>query len=133
VEQLWQGHLDDEADALNALIIVDQLHKFAVTTHRDFVIKHLEPWLQLAEEELPLVRNIGDGCTPDDLESLALTVNMLERAYSRNASMPLWKELEDHVHFSRLIETRRNKELDSARKRRRTLVPDRGNEPVEES
>lgn len=29
---------------------MDQIHDFAVTRHREFVIKHLEPWLCRAEE-----------------------------------------------------------------------------------
>ena len=36
--------------AFDFICIVDQIHRFAVTQHRDFVIKHLEPWIRKAEE-----------------------------------------------------------------------------------
>jgi hypothetical protein len=31
------------------IFIFDQIKNYAVTTHRDFVLKHLEPWISHAE------------------------------------------------------------------------------------
>jgi hypothetical protein len=94
-------------DALNALSIVDQIHKFAVTTHRDFVIKHLEPWLQLAEEELDSFYNNDDGWTYDDVVSTSFRLNILKSGYHTSSSVPLWKELEEAARLE--LSNKRNK------------------------
>ncbi|KAF1952880.1 hypothetical protein CC80DRAFT_596299 [Byssothecium circinans] len=101
VEPLWQGLLDETEDALTALIIVDQLHEFAATTHRDFVVKHLEPWLQLAEEELESLCDDDSGCTSDDIASPSFRLHMLEHGFYKSPSEPLWKELEDAARSAR--------------------------------
>src|SRR5437667_6392851 len=107
------------ADALSALIIVDQLHKFAVTTHRDFVIKYLEPWLQLAEEELESICDDDNGWTSDDVASPSFRLHMLDTGYYKSSSVPLWKELEDAARLARSDkrnETRMTKRNERRRK-----------------
>lgn len=104
-------------DALTALTIVDQIHTFAVTKHRDFVIKHLEPWLQLAEEELSSVCNDDDGWTSDDINSPSFRTRMLESAFYTSDSVPLWKELEDDARWAR--SNKRNETRESNKKKKR--------------
>jgi hypothetical protein len=45
------------------MCIVNQIHDFATTRHRAFVIKHLEPWLSRAEEleELRFLEMLSDS------------------------------------------------------------------------
>lgn len=58
-ETIWEGDIKDFSRAYELICIVDQVHNFAANQHREFVIKHLEPWLELAEErELALLDEI---------------------------------------------------------------------------
>jgi hypothetical protein len=45
-----EGDVKDLSRAYELSCIIDQVHDFASSQHRAFVIKHLEPWLQHAEE-----------------------------------------------------------------------------------
>jgi len=111
--------LCETADSLNALLIIDQLHQFAVTKHRDFVIKHLEPWLQLAEAELESVCDDDDGWESDDIASPFFSWDMADFGYFKSSSVPLWKELEDAAQLA--ISTKRNETRKTQRnKRKRT-------------
>jgi hypothetical protein len=38
------------SDAFALLSLVDQIYKYGKTQHREFVIKHIEPWLAKAEK-----------------------------------------------------------------------------------
>ncbi|KAF2678996.1 hypothetical protein K458DRAFT_394405 [Lentithecium fluviatile CBS 122367] len=89
IQPLWRGDLCEAEDAINNLIIVNQLHKFAVTTYRNFVIKHLEPWLQLAEEVLGPLCDDDDGWSSDDVESISFGLSMLDSGYNKSPSVPL--------------------------------------------
>jgi hypothetical protein len=90
-----------------------------VTKHRDFVIKHPEPWLQLAEEELDSVCDDNDGWGPDDLASPSFRKQILNSGYYKSQSVPLWKELEDAAQL--VISTKRNETRNTQRnKRKRT-------------
>jgi len=102
---------------LNALSIVDQIHKFAVTTHRDFVIKHLEPWLQLAEEELDSFCN-DDGWTENEILSSSFRLSMLNSRNHTSRSMPLWKELEEAARLELLDKRNKTREFNRNAKRR---------------
>lgn len=124
VEPLWKGTLDKTEDAINALLIVDQLHTFALTTHRDFVIKHPEPWLQLAEEELAIFCDDEDDWRSDDVASPSFAPDMLEFGFFQSFSAPLWKDLEDAARSTRSDkrnETRRKNKRKLRRSRRRAI------------
>jgi len=71
-----------------------------VTTHRGFVTKHLEPWLQLAEEELSSFCDEDDGFTSDDVASNSFRLSMLKSGYYTSSSVPLWKELETSARLA---------------------------------
>ena len=140
VEPLWKGDLCQMGDVLSALTIVDQIHKFAVTTHRDFVIKHLEAWLQLAEEELDSFCDNDDGWTSDDVASPSFTLRMLNSAFYTSSSVPVWKELEDAAKSARSNkrnETRESSRNGKGRKSEENMqnnasVPDNEGDPMEE-
>jgi hypothetical protein len=71
------------------------------------VTKHLEPWLQLAEEELSSFCDEDDGWTSDDVASSSFRLNMLNSGYYTSSSVPLWKELETNARLE--ISNKRNK------------------------
>lgn len=41
---IWWGDVSEHQDAGELLDMVDQIHEYAVTTHRAFVANHLEAW-----------------------------------------------------------------------------------------
>jgi hypothetical protein len=47
---VWAKDIKSFSRAYDLICIVDQIHNFAITKHRQFVIDHLEPWLCRAEE-----------------------------------------------------------------------------------
>jgi hypothetical protein len=59
VDNIWNGDLCVEQDAYELLCIMDQIENYAVTQHREFVVKHLEPWFQKIERNEP-----GDAQQP---------------------------------------------------------------------
>ena len=115
-EPLWKGDLCDTNDALNALCIVDQIHRFAVTAHRDFVTKHLEPWLQLAEEELAPFCEEDDGWTSDDIAPDSLTMRKLGSRFYTSSSVPLWNELRMTAQVELSIKRNETKRLNKSQK-----------------
>ena len=56
VDRIWSGNICEENKAYDLLCIMEQIHNYAVTKHRDFVVEHLQAWLQRAEL---------DACLPD--------------------------------------------------------------------
>lgn len=46
VETIWKGDVTEFTAAYDLICIVDQIHQYAVTQHKDFVIQHLEQWHQ---------------------------------------------------------------------------------------
>ncbi|KAK0743853.1 hypothetical protein B0T18DRAFT_469430 [Schizothecium vesticola] len=42
--RIWSGRVITERKAWELLSIVDQIHEWGVTAHRDFVIRHLKAW-----------------------------------------------------------------------------------------
>lgn len=132
--------MDETADALSAIIIFDQLHKIAVTMHRDFVIKYLEPWLQLAEEELESICDDDNGWTSDDVASLSFRLHMLDTGYYESSSVPLWTELEDAAPLAQSDKRNEARKAKTNERRRKgeenmlekSLVPDHENDLMEE-
>jgi hypothetical protein len=50
VETIWEGDIKNFSRAFELICIVDQIHHFAANQHREFVVEHLEPWLEHAEK-----------------------------------------------------------------------------------
>jgi hypothetical protein len=50
VETIWEADVKEFSRAYDLICIVDQIHNYAVSQHRKFVTKHLEPWLRRAED-----------------------------------------------------------------------------------
>jgi hypothetical protein len=44
VETIWEGDVKDFSRAFDLICIVDQIHDYAINTHRTFVMQHLEAW-----------------------------------------------------------------------------------------
>lgn len=42
--KIWSGSIETERGAWELLMLVDQIHDWAVKTFRNFVIQHLKPW-----------------------------------------------------------------------------------------
>ncbi|KAJ5413912.1 hypothetical protein N7509_000539 [Penicillium cosmopolitanum] len=43
-QRVWSGRVVTKRKAWELLSLVDQIHSWGVTEHRDFVIKHMEAW-----------------------------------------------------------------------------------------
>jgi hypothetical protein len=48
-QRIWSAGVVTERTAWELLSLVDQIHLWGVTDHRDFVIQHLKPWHEYAE------------------------------------------------------------------------------------
>jgi hypothetical protein len=79
VDTIWTGDVRDEEAAFGLLCVMDQIQHYAITKHRDFVIRHIEPWLQARE-----------AYTAKDA--------LLTRPYSR---MPRWRKLQEKTKLTR--------------------------------
>lgn len=89
VETLWEGNVCERPRAFDFICLVDQIHRFAITQHRDFVIRHLEPWIGKAEEyERNRIQPALDISFEDDSGFWALTD--LETSEGR---IPRWSVL----------------------------------------
>lgn len=60
MEPIWKGDICEAGKAMELLCIVDQIHEYAVTTQKEFVVQHLEPWLLQAEKDLESVCDSND-------------------------------------------------------------------------
>ena len=49
-QRVWSGRVINEKTAWELLSLVDQIHLWAVTEFRTFVLEHLRPWLKFCEE-----------------------------------------------------------------------------------
>jgi hypothetical protein len=49
MKMIWWGNVSRRQDAGELLDMVDQIHEYAVTTHRQFVAYHLEAWKKFEE------------------------------------------------------------------------------------
>lgn len=66
MKQIWSGSTFKRPDAGELLDIVDQIHEYAVTTHRPFIASHLETW----ERHIETVPKETVYDTPELLPSL---------------------------------------------------------------
>ena len=49
-QRIWSARVVTERKAWELLSLMDQIHLWGVTDHRDFVIRHLKPWHDFAEK-----------------------------------------------------------------------------------
>jgi site-specific DNA-cytosine methylase len=66
---------------------VDQIHDFAANRHREFVIKHLEPWLEHAEER--------------ELELLEESIELQPNRFSDGLADPAWLKIKKASKLAR--------------------------------
>ena len=43
-QRVWSGRITDERKAWELLSLIDQIHLWGVTTHREYVLRHLKLW-----------------------------------------------------------------------------------------
>lgn len=85
VETIWQGNVCEFSRAYDLICVVDQIHEFALTQHRDFVIKHIEPWLKRSEEGIEeTTRDADEGSDTMDVDF-----------DSCHLDMPEWRNLKE--------------------------------------
>ena len=49
-QKIWTGTIALERQAWELLSLIDQIHEYATTTFRDFVLRHLKPWHEFCED-----------------------------------------------------------------------------------
>ena len=53
-QKIWSGRVINERTAWELLSLVDQIHLWAITEFRSFVLEHLRPWHKFCEENFLL-------------------------------------------------------------------------------
>ena len=108
MEPIWYGDICDLETARYSICLVDSIHHFAVTHHRDFVAKYLKAWPQIADQELSAQRSC-DSSTESNL-------NRSHPRLRRGPPEPEWKTI---LGASTSRETRRLNKLKRRKFRRR--------------
>jgi hypothetical protein len=93
-QRLWSGHVIHEKIAQELIALIDQIHLWATTEHRGFVLKHLKAWHSLCQEnnflEWESTHNLGSHAKKkrigSDTEDLAVPswVSYLSEPSRRN-------------------------------------------------
>ncbi|KAK0101801.1 hypothetical protein ONS95_006951 [Cadophora gregata] len=87
-EIFWQGNTTNFYYAYELLCIVDQIQKYANTTHRNFVIKHLDAWYKRYDKFYkPLKRTTPLEAVKDPL-------------YFHPTARPGWVKLKSESHLA---------------------------------
>lgn len=79
-QRIWSARVVTERKAWELISLIDQIHLWGVTDHRDFVIQHLKPWHAFAEEcyARDVENTLGyvdtSGCLDSKTESQQWTV-----------------------------------------------------------
>jgi hypothetical protein len=85
-ESIWEGNMSKGTDAYELVFIFDQIKNYAVTTHRDFVLKHLEPWILHAEKNPEFDK--------DEIGAKDISIGSSEAPNMNNhPTSPEWKQL----------------------------------------
>ena len=75
METIWEGDVGDLNSAYALISIVNQIHDYGASQHREFIIRHLTPWLEHSEgcgvARLPQPSD-GDSlsCIEDDAKNI---------------------------------------------------------------
>lgn len=49
-QKLWSGHVTNKEKAYQLLDLIDQIHLWAITDYRTFILEHLRPWHKLCQD-----------------------------------------------------------------------------------
>jgi hypothetical protein len=49
-QKLWSGHVTNRETADQLLDLIDQIHLWAITDYRTFILEHLRPWHKLCQD-----------------------------------------------------------------------------------
>jgi hypothetical protein len=79
---------------------VDQIHTYAATRHREFVISHVETWIDRAE----LLSSSDDelSSSDDESESSVRSVNLDELALSIRRHKPEWLLVKEDAQAAKM-------------------------------
>ncbi|OCK83529.1 hypothetical protein K432DRAFT_346972 [Lepidopterella palustris CBS 459.81] len=91
VTKIWSGHVTRKTASLELVALVDQLHEYAVTIHREMVARHLKPWLYKTEQKMEYIKR-----TLKATGSIASSgTRLFDLHYARcPKSQPYWMQLE---------------------------------------
>lgn len=113
IETIWEGDIRNFSGSYDLICIVDQIHDFAITQHRQYVISHLEPWLIRAEE----IMTLRLSQQLDQIEKLeigefldSLDYGLLDTSSEIHTYQPEWvklKELSKRVRNTKAAQTRK--------------------------
>lgn len=109
-QRLWSGHVVHEEIAWELLSLIDQIHLWAITEYRTFVLEHLRPWHRLCQEnylfEWDSMYDLGEHLKrkrvcheTEDLMAPSWVGHMNEpsrRTFQRRAKLSLAEAIEEH-------------------------------------
>lgn len=126
MECIWKGDVGNFVDASELLILVDQIHEYAVTTHRDFVIRHLKPWLLhskrvTAKKEKQAKLSIAKKDTQIDQMTRDESDSSSEDEWWWRNNMPEWERLKDEASTNK--RQLRRAPIEKKRELTRTSIP----------
>ena len=112
-QRVWSGRVTTERKAWQLLAAIDQIHEWGVTTHRDFVIRHLRPW-----------HEFGRRCYFHDASTMHERVGDFYDSWAPgkmnpvlNVDLPEWTHLLDSDEARRKLELAAAKHLREAYRR----------------
>jgi hypothetical protein len=115
VQPIWRGSISNFNHAVEFLAIVDQIHNYAITTHRDMVKKHLEPWLRRAESDLAN-QDTSIKWSYRACMSKWFRWELLEKGFFTSSKIPRWKELQVAATAAQSLKRSKTSNLNRAKK-----------------
>lgn len=64
-QRIWSGRVIDERKAWELLCLIDQIHHYATTRFRDYVIQHLQTWHNFCDKNF-LLNWVPSQDVPED-------------------------------------------------------------------
>lgn len=89
-ESIWEGNISEGTGAFESVFIFDQIKNYAITTHRDFVLRHVEPWILHAETNPEFNK---DGIYVKDVSISSSDAGNLAPDMNNRPESPEWKQL----------------------------------------
>ncbi|KAI1506256.1 hypothetical protein F5X99DRAFT_366115 [Biscogniauxia marginata] len=96
VETIWKGNVKEFSRAFDLICIVDQIHNYAATHHRPFVLKHLEAWYARHEKS---PQHTQPSISASDLAAAGFTGS--EHIGIDNPETPEWLILKEVTNISK--------------------------------
>ncbi|VUC32087.1 unnamed protein product [Clonostachys rosea] len=98
-QRIWSGRISSERKAWELLSIVDQIHEWGVTVHRDFVIRHLKPWHEFCKRsyvnDVQAMHSVLDQSVPWDGRVLRVRLPAWTKHLTTDAQSKLQKTTDE--------------------------------------